>query len=88
MLVATPLFIFSLVVWLFSIPLGALLSWILIDKLNVISFGWSMPLAWEIEPAVRMAVIVLLIIALTLLLVSFQWRRQLPKALAQMGEAT
>ncbi|MEM7562365.1 MAG: ABC transporter permease [Pseudomonadota bacterium] len=88
MLVATPLLIFSLVVWLFSIPLGALLSWILIDKLNVISFGWSMPLAWELEPAVHMALIVALIIVMTLLLVSFQWRRQLPRALAQLGEAT
>jgi putative ABC transport system permease protein len=87
LLVATPLFIFSLVVWLFSIPLGALLSWILIDKINVISFGWSMPLTWDFEPAVQIAGIVLLIIASILLLVSFQWRRQMPKALAQLGEA-
>ncbi len=87
LLVATPLLIFSLVVWLFSIPLGALLSWILIDKINVISFGWSMPLAWDIGPAIRIAGIVLLIIALILLLVSFQWRRQMPRALAQLGEA-
>ena len=87
LLVATPLVIFSLVVWLFSIPLGALLSWVLIDKINVISFGWSMPLAWDIGPAFQMAGIVLLIIAMILLLVSFQWRRQMPQALAQLGEA-
>ncbi len=86
LLVATPLLVFCAIVWLLSIPLGALLSWILIHKLNIISFGWSMPLAWEIGPALQLAVVVFLICAVTLLLVSFQWRRQMPYALAQLGE--
>ena len=73
-------------VWLASIPLGTLLSWILIHKLNIISFGWSMPLIWEIAPALRLALVIALICALTLLLVAFQWRRQMPRALAQLGE--
>jgi putative ABC transport system permease protein len=85
-LVATPLFIFCAIVWLLSIPLGALLSWILIHKLNIISFGWSMPLLWEIGPALQLAMVICLICAFTLLLVSFQWRRQMPLALAQLGE--
>jgi len=86
LLVATPLFIFCAIVWLLSIPLGALLSWILIHKLNIISFGWSMPLLWEIGPALQLAMVICLICAFTLLLVSFQWRRQMPRALAQLGE--
>jgi len=86
LLVATPLFIFCAIVWLLSIPLGALLSWILIHKLNIISFGWSMPLLWEIGPALKLAMVICLICAFTLLLVSFQWRRQMPLALAQLGE--
>jgi putative ABC transport system permease protein len=86
LLVATPLLIFCSVVWLLSIPLGALLSWILIDKLNIISFGWSMPLLWQITPALQLALVVGLICLLTLLLVAFQWRRQMPLALAQLGE--
>jgi putative ABC transport system permease protein len=86
LLVATPLFIFCTIVWLLSIPLGALLSWILINKLNIISFGWSMPLLWEIGPALQLALVIFLICAFTLLLVSFQWRRQMPLALAQLGE--
>jgi len=86
LLVATPLFIFCAIVWLLSIPLGALLSWILIHKLNIISFGWSMPLLWEIGPAFQLALVIFLICAFTLLLVSFQWRRQMPLALAQLGE--
>ena len=86
LLTATPLLLFCGVVWLLSIPLGALLSWILIHKINIVSFGWSMPLQWEFAPAVDLALIVLLICGLTLLLVSFQWRRQMPQALAQLGE--
>jgi len=86
LLVATPLLIFCAIVWLLSIPLGALLSWILIHKLNIISFGWSMPLIWEITPALQLALVIALICGLTLLLVAVQWRRQMPQALAQLGE--
>ena len=86
LLVATPLLLFCAVVWLLSIPLGALLSWILINKLNIISFGWSMPVIWELKPALHLALVVLLICAFTLLLVSWQWRRRMSLALAQLGE--
>lgn len=86
LLIATPLIIFCTIVWLVAIPLGALLSWILIDKLNIISFGWSMPLLWELAPALQLGLVVLLICVLTLLLVAFQWRRRMPEALAQLGE--
>jgi len=86
LLVATPLFIFCAIVWLLSIPLGALLSWILIHKLNIISFGWSMPLLWETGPALQLALVIFLVCSFTLLLVAFQWRRQMPLALAQLGE--
>jgi putative ABC transport system permease protein len=86
LLVATPLLIFCAIAWLISIPLGALLSWVLIYKLNIISFGWSMPLVWEFMPALQLAGVVIVICSLTLLLVSFQWRRKMPQALAQLGE--
>jgi len=86
LLVATPLLIFCAIAWALSIPLGALLSWILIDKINIISFGWSMPLVWAFGPALKLAGVVLLICALTLALVAWQWRRRMPQALAQLGE--
>ena len=86
LLVATPLLIFCAIAWILSIPLGALLSWILIYKINIISFGWSMPLVWEFTPALELAGIVLSICVLTLALVAWQWRRRLPRALAQLGE--
>ena len=85
-LIATPLLLFCAVVWLFSMPLGALLSWILIHKVNIVSFGWSMPLQWSFAPAADLALIVLLMCGAALLLVSVQWRRQMSRALARLGE--
>jgi len=87
LLVSTPLLIFCLIVWLLSIPLGVLLSWILIHKLNIISFGWSMPLVWKFALVLRLAIVVILICSFTLLIVWFQSRRKMPQALAQLGEA-
>jgi putative ABC transport system permease protein len=58
----------------------------LINKLNIISFGWSMPLIWKFAPALQLALVIGLICVSTLLLVAFQWRRQMPLALAQLGE--
>ena len=86
LLVATPLLIFCAIAWILSIPLGALLSWVLIHKINIISFGWSMPLVWEFAPALKLAGVVLLICTLTIALVAWQWRRRMPQALAQLGE--
>ena len=87
LLVATPLLLFSLVVWLLSLPLGALLSWVLIHKLNIISFGWSMPLIWDFSPALVLGGVVLFIVVFSLILVTLQWRRKMPDALAQLGES-
>jgi putative ABC transport system permease protein len=87
LLVATPLAIFGLLVWLMSLPLGALLSWILIHKLNIISFGWSMPLAWEFAPALWLALLVALICGFSLAVTTWLTHRRMPSALAQLGEA-
>ena len=86
MLVATPLLLFCLVVWTLSLPLGALLSWILINKLNIISFGWSMPLTWSFKPALTLGLVVIFICTLTLLMLSYLLRKKMPRALAQLGE--
>ncbi len=86
MIISCPIVIFVGIAWLLSIPLGALLSWILIHKLNIVSFGWSMPMLWEITPAWQLAAIILMVVAATLMLAGVQLRRQLPTALAQLGE--
>ncbi len=86
LIISCPIFIFVGIAWLLAIPLGALLSWLLIHKLNIVSFGWSMPMSWEITPAWQLAGIILLVVTGTLLLAGMQLRRRLPEALAQLGE--
>jgi putative ABC transport system permease protein len=61
------------------------LSWILIHKLNVMAFGWSMPLLWSMQPAGVLALMTVGVIGLTLVLVAWQLKRQLPQALARLG---
>jgi putative ABC transport system permease protein len=85
LVMSTPLLIWAMVTWLVSIPLGALLSWILIHKLNVMAFGWSMPLLWSMQPAGVLALMTAGVIGLTLVLVAWQLKRQLPQALARLG---
>ncbi|MFV2031619.1 MAG: FtsX-like permease family protein [Gammaproteobacteria bacterium] len=87
LLIACPLLIFVGIAWLLAIPLGALLSWILINKLNIVSFGWSMPMQWEMAPAWYLGLLVLAVVAFTLMLAMLQLRRRLPEALAQLGES-
>lgn len=85
LVMSTPLLIWAAVTWLVSLPLGALLSWILIHKLNVMAFGWSMPLLWSMQPAWILALMTVGVIVITLALVAWQLKRQLPQALAQLG---
>jgi len=86
LIISCPIFIFVCIAWLVAIPLGALLSWILIYKLNIVSFGWSMPMAWEMAPAWRLGGVILLVVGGTLAIAGWQLRRRLPEALAQLGE--
>jgi len=86
LIISTPILIFVGIAWLLSIPLGALLSWLLIHKLNIVSFGWSMPMSWEMAPAWHLAGVTLLVVASTLLLAGWQLKRRLPDALARLGE--
>lgn len=88
LIICCPLLIFAFIAWLVAIPLGAVLSWILIHKLNIVSFGWSMPMLWEMAPAWQLGGLVLLIVIFTLALSLIQLRRKLPAALAELGELT
>ena len=88
MIMACPLLMFVGIAWLLAIPLGGLLSWILIHKLNIVSFGWSMPMKWEMAPAWQLGLMVISVVGFTLALAMLQLRRRLPEALAQLGAAT
>ncbi|MCP3687217.1 MAG: ABC transporter permease, partial [Gammaproteobacteria bacterium] len=72
LIIACPILIFVSVTWLLAIPLGALLSWLLIHKLNIVSFGWSMPMLWEMAPAWRLGGIILLVVSATLAITGWQ----------------
>jgi putative ABC transport system permease protein len=85
LVIACPLLIFVSIVWIVAIPLGALLSWILIHKLNIISFGWSMPMQWEMAPAWQLGILVLAVVFITILLAMLRLRHSLAEALAQLG---
>jgi putative ABC transport system permease protein len=88
LVMACPLFIFVGIVWLLAIPLGALLSWILIHKLNIVSFGWSMPMRWQMTPAWELGMLVIVVVVFTLMITVIQLRRRLPEALARLGALT
>ena len=47
-----PVFFICAVSMALALPLGLALSWLLIHKINVISFGWTMPLVVESGPIV------------------------------------
>ena len=85
LIIACPILIFVSIAWILAIPLGALLSWILIHKLNIVSFGWSMPMQWEMAPAWQLGLLVLAVVVITILLAMLQLRRRLPEALAELG---
>jgi putative ABC transport system permease protein len=44
-----PVFFISAISMAFSLPLGLALSWLLINKINVVSFGWTMPLTVDLS---------------------------------------
>ena len=85
LVITVPLLLFVGITWLLSIPLGALLSWLLINKLNIMSFGWSMPMLWSFEPPLILALLSLALVGLTVLIAILRLRRRLPIALAELG---
>lgn len=86
--IAVPLGLFVGLTWLLAIPLGALLSWLLIHDLNVMAFGWSMPMLWSPQPALRLGLLSAGIVVLVLAIVVTQLTRKLPQAMAQLGSAS
>lgn len=86
LIVALPLALLVALTGLDALPLGALLSALLVHDLNVLAFGWTMPLRWHWAPAGRLAVLTFAVLAITLLISQWQVRRRLPQALKQLGE--
>jgi putative ABC transport system permease protein len=83
--IAAPLFMMLGVTLLAAIPMGLLLSWLLIIKLNVIAFGWTMPLLWSWIPVAELGLLTLFIVTLTLLVAALRVRQTLPDAIRELS---
>lgn len=80
-----PLAVVALLTWLASMPLGALLSWLLIHDLNVLAFGWTMALDWHWAPAIRLGLLTAGVVVAALAVSLWRLHRQLPDALRRLG---
>jgi len=85
LVITVPLFLFVSITWLLSMPLGALLSWLLINKLNIMSFGWSMPMLWSFEPPMVLAALSIGLVIFSIFIAMWRLKPRLPKALAELG---
>lgn len=83
-----PLLLMMLCTLLLAIPLGYALSWLLIHQLNVIAFGWTMPLVWSWQPVLNLSVLTTLIVAVTLSIALLRTRRSLDQAVRQITGAS
>ena len=63
---------FLLVTWLLALPTGYLVAWLLVNKLNVVSFGWTLPLEWSFDPALRLFLLSCLLLGCVLLLAAMR----------------
>jgi putative ABC transport system permease protein len=83
LILGLPLILMVLLTLLAALPLGYALSWLLIHQLNVIAFGWTMPLLWSWQPVYSLGALTLFIAALTLLFSLFVSQRHLRLAVRQ-----
>jgi putative ABC transport system permease protein len=88
LIILLPLAISIVITWALSLPLGTLLAWLLIHDLNVLSFGWTMPMLLELWPGLRLALLTIVVVAITLLITLLQVRYRVPVALKQLGGDT
>jgi len=76
-----PIVLMTTVVMTLALPLGIVLSWLLIHKINVISFGWTMPMIVASEPIVLLFVVVVMVVLAAFVLASIRQQAAVNKAL-------
>ena len=82
-----PLLLMLICTLLVAIPLGYALSWLLIHQLNVIAFGWTMPLIWSWQPVINLASLTTIIVGITLVVALLRTRRNIDQAVRQLSGA-
>ena len=80
-LLGFPIVLMTSVVMTLALPLGIVLSWLLIHKINVISFGWTMPMIVASEPIVLLFVVVVMVVLAAFVLASIRQQAAVNKAL-------
>jgi putative ABC transport system permease protein len=45
-----------------ALPLGYALAWVLIEKINILSFGWTMPLLWQTQSIISTGAVASLVL--------------------------
>ena len=80
-----PVILMTGVVMLLALPLGIALSWLLIHKINVISFGWTMPVVIDAEPISFLFLVVAAVVLLAFLLASIGQRGAVNSALKELA---
>ena len=80
-----PIVVMTGVVMLLALPLGIALSWLLIHKINVISFGWTMPVVINAEPISFLFLVVAAVVLSAFLLASLGQRAAVNSALKELA---
>ncbi len=80
-----PIILMTGVVMLLALPLGIALSWLLIHKINVISFGWTMPVVTDAEPISFLFLVVAAVVLSAFLLASLGQRAAVSNALKELA---
>ena len=80
-----PIFLMAAAVMALALPLGIVLSWLLIHKINVISFGWTMPVIVAAEPIIFLFIVVAIVVVAAFVLASMRQQAAVNEALKSLA---
>lgn len=85
LILGMPLMLMVICTFLLAIPLGYILSWLLIHQLNVLAFGWTMELQWSWLPVVTLLLMSVGMVITTLLMALIKTRRELSGSIRRLS---
>ena len=80
-----PIVLMTTLVMAIALPLGVALSWLLIHKINVISFGWTMPVIVDAQPITFLFSVVAAVVLAAFVLASLNQRAAVNNALKSLA---
>ena len=80
-----PIVLMTTLVMAIALPLGVALSWLLIHKINVISFGWTMPVIVDAQPITFLFFVVAAVVLAAFVLASLNQRAAVNNALKSLA---